>query len=223
MLLSIRALLSIHPLSEFNVILKVCAVGNDELEDAYDTTEFENQELSESLDESKILRVSTEENAKFCADSASLRDGTCKLRGPASFACKDASKFHQDSCQTMGQGLHRELDAESVLGAADDKTSRPISQKISAVLSPYSNDYFVKLDANSLKASIGTNVDNLPPPETKIGQTTLKWFKNDWQSPKHAWKKTTNESSPTQTTSNRFQGGEYGNQSCSRGESREWN
>ena len=49
-------------------------VGNDELED--DMTGFEAEELSESLDESQILPVPTDENAKFCADSASMKDVT---------------------------------------------------------------------------------------------------------------------------------------------------
>merc|ERR1712166_1013166 len=119
--------------------------GNDELED--EMTGFEDEELSESLDESQILPVPTDENAKFCADSASAEVLTCKLRGQASFACKDASKFHQDSCQSMGP------DAESVLGAADQETRDTISQKITAVLNP-SNDYRINLNYASLKTSI---------------------------------------------------------------------
>merc|ERR1712166_1323562 len=119
--------------------------GNDELED--EMTGFEDEELSESLDESQILPVPTDENAKFCADSASAEVLTCKLRGQASFACKDASKFHQDSCQSMGP------DAESVLGAADQETPGTISQKITAVLNP-SNDKNVNLNYASLKTSI---------------------------------------------------------------------
>merc|ERR1719424_2614176 len=122
--------------------------GNDELED--EMTGFEDEELSESLDESQILPVPTDENAKFCADSASAEVLTCKLRGQASFACKDASKFHQDSCQSMGP------DAESMLGAADQETPGTISQKITAVLNPSKDKNYlpVNLDYASLKASI---------------------------------------------------------------------
>merc|ERR1712166_159615 len=122
--------------------------GNDELED--EMTGFEDEELSESLDESQILPVPTDENAKFCADSASAEVLTCKLRGQASFACKDASKFHQDSCQSMGP------DAESVLGAADQETPGTISQKITAVLNPSNDKNYlpVKLNYASLKTSI---------------------------------------------------------------------
>merc|ERR1712166_215677 len=116
--------------------------GNDELEES---TELGDEALSESLDESPSLPLPTEDNTKFCVGSASLRDGMCMLRGEKSATCKDAIKFHQNSCQST----------ESVLGAGivGPETSSNIAQQIQAVLNAPKKGFHVNLDYRSLKVS----------------------------------------------------------------------